>query len=59
MDMISDNNLAYFLYLPIHPLLQFLAGFKKRQFLGLDWYLLPSFRIPADIAFIFFDMKTA
>ena len=35
-----------------------LPALKKGNFFGVDFYLLSSFRIPADIAFVYLDIKT-
>jgi len=44
--------LSAFSFLLVHPRLQFLPCFEKRQFFGFD-------RIYANIAFVFLDRKTA
>lgn len=51
--------LSPFSLLLVHPRLQFLPCFEKRQLFGFDWHLLPGFRIYANIAFVFLDRKTA
>ena len=43
----------------IHPFLELLAALEKREPFGRDFNLVTGFRVPAHIAFVFLDMKTA
>jgi Na+/H+ antiporter NhaA len=53
---VSNRFIGWLKRQPIHPHFQFFPCFKERQFLGFDWHLLPSFRIPADIALVFLNI---
>ena len=52
---VSDRLNIPFPYLPIHPLLQFLPRFKKRQLLRFDLHFFPGFRIAPGIGPVFLD----
>ena len=43
----------------IYTLFQFFTRFEKWQLFGFDGYFFTGFRVPAGIAFIFFNIKAA